>query len=54
MVSVFTDTAQLPTKAEVLSQLFTGAPNPTLFGSGVYVKCVSAACSSDPDVSVYS
>ena len=53
-ISVFTDATQLPTKDEIQSQLFIGAPNPDSFDSGVYVKCVSAACINDPDVSVYS
>lgn len=53
-VAVFTDTTNLPTKDEIRSQLFMGASNPESFDSEVYVKCVSAACTEDSDVSVYS
>ena len=53
--AVFTDVANIPTKAELEEQLHIGAHAPEHFDAGIYERCTSAACvAASPDVIVYT
>ena len=52
--AVFTDESVLPTRVAVQNQLHQGAPDPRIFGAGVYTRCTTGACASRTDVRVWT